>query len=76
MAPPRRFLGVRVGEWGSFRVLRESFERCVYGTQRIFKAGQSVPVVIEGVEFGRTAFADNQPRDPSGARQAAGGNGA
>jgi Uma2 family endonuclease len=47
-----------------------------YGTPRIFKAGQSVPVVIEGVEIGRIAVADILPRDPSGARPAAGGNGA
>ena len=47
-----------------------------YGKPRIFKAGQSVPVVIEGVEVGRIAVADILPRDTSGPRPAAGGNGA
>ena len=41
-----------------------------YGKPRIFKAGQSVPVVIEGVDVGRIAVADILPRDPSGHRQA------
>jgi Uma2 family endonuclease len=41
-----------------------------YGKPRIFKAGQSVPVVIEGVEVGRIAVSDIlPPPDP-----AAGGN--
>jgi len=54
-----------------------------YGKPRVFKAGQSVPVVIEGVEVGRVAVADILPRDPSGPcpsagapRPAAGGKGA
>jgi Uma2 family endonuclease len=47
-----------------------------YGKPRVFKAGQSVPVMIEGVDVGRIAVADILPRDPSGARPAAGGNGA
>jgi Uma2 family endonuclease len=42
-----------------------------YGKRRVFKAGQSVPVVIEGVEVGRLAVADILARDPSGARPAA-----
>ena len=43
-----------------------------YGKPRIFKAGQSVPVVIEGKEVGRIAVVDIlPPPDP-----AAGGNGA
>ena len=46
-----------------------------YGKPRIFKIGQSVPVVIEGVEVGRIAVADILPRNSSGARPAAGGNG-
>jgi Uma2 family endonuclease len=47
-----------------------------YGKPRVFKAGQSVPVVIEGVAVGQIAVADILPRDTSGARPAAGGNGA
>jgi Putative restriction endonuclease len=47
-----------------------------YGKPRVFKAGQSVPVVIEGVAVGQIAVADILPRNPSGARPAAGGNGA
>jgi hypothetical protein len=47
-----------------------------YGKPRIFKAGQLVPVVIEGVDVGRIAVADILPRDTSGHRPAAGGNGA
>ncbi len=46
-----------------------------YGKPRVFKVGQSVPVVIEGVEVGRIAVADILPRDPSSARPAVGGNG-
>ncbi len=47
-----------------------------YGKPRVFKAGQSVPVVIEGVEVGRIAVADILPPDPTGAPPAVGGNGA
>jgi Uma2 family endonuclease len=47
-----------------------------YGAPRIFKTGQSVPVVIEGVEVGRIAVADILPRDITGPRPTAGGNGA
>jgi Uma2 family endonuclease len=43
-----------------------------YGKPRVFKAGQSVPVVIEGMEVGRIAVADILPRDPSGASPSAG----
>jgi hypothetical protein len=43
-----------------------------YGKPRVFKAEQSVPVVIEGVEVGRIAVADILPR----IEPAAGGNGA
>ena len=32
-----------------------------YGKPRVFKAGQSVPLVIEGVEVGRIAVADILP---------------
>ena len=47
-----------------------------YGASRIFKEGQSVPVVIEGVEVGRIAVAEILPRDTSGPRPTAGGTGA
>ena len=41
-----------------------------YGKPRVFKAGQSVPVVIEGVEVGRIAVADILTRiKPAGRRQ-------
>lgn len=43
-----------------------------YGKPRIFKAGQSVPVVVEGVELGRIAVADILPRTAP----TSGGNGA
>jgi len=46
-----------------------------YGKPRIFKAGQSVPLIVEGSEVGRIAVADILPRDASSARPAAGGNG-
>jgi Uma2 family endonuclease len=46
--------------------------RGVYGKPRIFKPGQSVPVVIGGAEVGRIAVADILPR----IAPAAGGNGA
>jgi Putative restriction endonuclease len=45
-----------------------------YGASRIFKAGQSVPVVIEGAEVGRIAVAEILPRDITGPRPTAGGN--
>ncbi len=32
-----------------------------YGRPRVFKAGQSVPVVLDGVEVGRIAVADILP---------------
>jgi Uma2 family endonuclease len=32
-----------------------------YGKPRVFKAGQSVPVVLDGVEVGRVAVADILP---------------
>jgi Uma2 family endonuclease len=47
-----------------------------YGKPRVFKAGQSLPVMIEGVEVGRIAVTDILPRDPSRARPTASGNGA
>jgi Uma2 family endonuclease len=44
-----------------------------YGKPQIFKQGQSVPVVIDGVEVGRIAVADilppDHPRTRSGARE-------
>jgi Uma2 family endonuclease len=43
-----------------------------YGKPRVFKSGQSVPLVIEGAEVGRIAVADILPR----ITPAAGGNGA
>jgi hypothetical protein len=43
-----------------------------YGKPRGFKAGQSVALVIEGVEVGRIAVADILPRITPAAR----GNGA
>jgi hypothetical protein len=43
-----------------------------YGEPRVFKPGQSVPVVIEGVEVGQIAVAEILPR----ITPAAGGNGA
>ena len=43
-----------------------------YGKPRVFKVGQSVPVVIEGVQVGLIAVADILPR----IAPAAGGNGA
>jgi hypothetical protein len=46
-----------------------------YGKPRIYKMGQSVPVVIEGVNVGRIAVADILPRDPSQSRPTAGGDG-
>ena len=48
------------------------------GKPPIYKAGQSVPVVIEGVEVGRISVADIVPRDPSAHRDfpATGGDGA
>jgi Uma2 family endonuclease len=46
-----------------------------YGKPRIFKAGQSVPVVIDGVEVARISVADILARDVSSAEQAARGNG-
>ncbi len=45
---------------------------CGYGKPRVFKAGQSVPLLIEGVEIGRIAVAEIVPR----VAPAAGGNGA
>jgi hypothetical protein len=33
-----------------------------YGKPRVFKAGQSVPVVIDGVQVGQIAVADILPR--------------
>jgi Uma2 family endonuclease len=43
-----------------------------YATRDLFKPGESVPVVIDGIEVGRIAVADILPRiDP-----ASGGNGA
>ncbi len=36
--------------------------RSVYGRPRVFKMGQSVPVMIEGTEMGRIAVADILPR--------------
>jgi Uma2 family endonuclease len=54
-----------------------------YGKPRIFKPGQSVPVVVAGAEVGQIAVSEILPRDPSGPcpsagapRPAAGGNGA
>jgi Uma2 family endonuclease len=47
-----------------------------YGKPRVFQAGQSVPVLIEGAEVGRIAVADMLPRDRSGDRAELGGNGA
>jgi hypothetical protein len=47
----------------------------INGKPRIYKMGQSVPVVIEGVDVGRIAVADILPRDSSRSRPAAGGNG-
>ncbi len=47
-----------------------------YGKPRVFKAGQSVPLVIEGVEVGRIAVTDILPPDPTGAAApAVGGDG-
>jgi Uma2 family endonuclease len=46
-----------------------------YGKPRIFKTGQSVPLIVEGREVGRIAAADILPRDASSGRPAAGGNG-
>jgi Uma2 family endonuclease len=46
-----------------------------FGKPRIFKMGQSAPVVIEGVVVGRIAVADNLPDDLSGTQPKAGGNG-
>ncbi len=45
---------------------------CGYGKPRVFKAGQSVPLLIEGAEIGRIAVAEIVPR----VAPAAGGNGA
>ena len=45
---------------------------CGYGKPRVFKAGQSVPLLIDGVEIGRIAVAEIVPR----VAPAAGGNGA
>jgi hypothetical protein len=42
-----------------------------YGKPRVFRVGQSVPVVIESVEVGRVAVADIMPS----IEPAAGGNG-
>jgi len=39
-----------------------------YGKPRIFKPGQSVPVVIAGVDVGQIVVSEILPRDPSGAR--------
>jgi Putative restriction endonuclease len=47
-----------------------------YGKPRIFKPGQSVPVVIDGTEVGLIVIAEILPRDPSGARPSAESNGA
>jgi Uma2 family endonuclease len=47
-----------------------------YATCVIHKPGESIPVVIDGVEVGRIAVDDILPRDPSGARPAAESNGA
>ena len=47
-----------------------------YGKPRVFKAGQSVSVVIEGVDVGRIAVNEILPNGISVARPAAGGNGA
>jgi hypothetical protein len=47
-----------------------------YGKQRVFKVGQPMPVVTEGVEVGRIAAVDILPRDPTGSRHEPGGNGA
>jgi Uma2 family endonuclease len=47
-----------------------------YGKPRVFKAGQSVSVLIEGVEVGRIAVADIMPPDPTGVPSAVGGNAA
>ncbi len=43
-----------------------------YGKPRVFRVGQSVPVMIEGMEVGRLAVADILPV----IEPAAGGNGA
>jgi len=45
-----------------------------YGKPRVFKSGQSVPVVIDGVAVGRIVIVDILPSDLPGARAAAGGN--
>jgi Uma2 family endonuclease len=47
-----------------------------YGKPRLFKPGQSVPVVIKGTEVGLIVVAEVLPRDPSGARPSAESNGA
>jgi Uma2 family endonuclease len=46
-----------------------------YGKPRLFKMGQSVPVVIDGVVVGRITVADILPRNGSATRPTAGGNG-
>jgi Uma2 family endonuclease len=46
-----------------------------YGKPRIFKAGQSVPVVVDGVDVGRITVNDILLPDPLGAYPGAGGNG-
>ena len=43
-----------------------------YGKPRIFKPGQSVPVVIDGVEVGQIVVSEILPRDPSGPSPSAG----
>ncbi len=39
-----------------------------YGKPRIFKLGQAVPVVVDGIQVGRIAVGDILPRDASGTR--------
>jgi hypothetical protein len=46
-----------------------------YGKPRVFKAGQSVPVVIDGVEVGRIAVANILPPKGSGGQPTLGANG-
>jgi Uma2 family endonuclease len=45
-----------------------------YGKPHIFKPGESVPVVIDGVEVGQIVVSEILPRDPLGSSPSAGGH--
>ncbi len=47
-----------------------------FGKPRVFKAAQSVPVIIDGVAVGRIPVSDIFPREPLNAKPTGGSNGA